>query len=471
MTITETKGDEIPTISFCTTCCNRLYHLRETLESNLSRLEESEISTQWLILDYGSSDGMEEWFVKNYRQPMEAGTIHLFRTDEPEFYDSSHAKNVVHRLATGGILCNLDADNYLVEGVIETIARRFQNNSQCVLFGWRAARGRVALGANHFERVGGYDESLEGWGHDDTDITRRVCAACDCAPIRLKGFDKFIRHGHAERVAHMENQDIEFTRHQNLQRSIDNVAEGKFVANIGRVWGASRVYYNYDRDHSFRIPEDLSILKERVRERTEQAQRIRQHGEIYTAGYFQKLDRRSSAGMRVIADSILTAFRPNHVVDVGCGSGVLLRELKSQGVDVRGLELATSAIETCERQGLTVARWDLTQVFHTQRFSADVVICLEVAEQLPESSSTQLITSLVSMGPNVVFSAATPGQGGRDHQNEQPHEYWIKKFVDMDYTLDTQKTSRWRRKWKAAGIPNWYHRNVMVFHKGQPRPT
>lgn len=47
-------------ISFCITCMNRLKHLQETLEKNiLDNFLVDEV--EFVVLDYNSQDGLEEW--------------------------------------------------------------------------------------------------------------------------------------------------------------------------------------------------------------------------------------------------------------------------------------------------------------------------------------------------------------------------------------------------------------------------
>ncbi len=61
-------------------------------------------------------------------------------------------------------------------------------------------------------------------------------------------------------------------------------------------------------------------------------------------------------------------------------------------------------------------------------------MCTEVAEHLPESAADTLVETIVRHAKELIlFSAATPGQGGYRHINEQPHEYWEKKFLEAGW--------------------------------------
>jgi hypothetical protein len=52
-----------------------------------------------------------------------------------------------------------------------------------------------------------------------------------------------------------------------------------------------------------------------------------------------------------------------------------------------------------------------------------MVTSFEVAEHIPERLEDRYVDMLCLLGNLIVISAATPGQGGMDHVNEQPHAY------------------------------------------------
>jgi hypothetical protein len=56
-----------------------------------------------------------------------------------------------------------------------------------------------------------------------------------------------------------------------------------------------------------------------------------------------------------------------------------------------------------------------------------------VAEHLNPDQSDQFIDNLVRLSSRVLFSAAPPGQGGRNHINERPPGYWKGLFERRGY--------------------------------------
>src|SRR5437868_4269456 len=83
------------------------------------------------------------------------------------------------------------------------------------------------------------------------------------------------------------------------------------------------------------------------------------HDDIYDEKYFRDLDGDTARSAGTMADTIVREFNPKTAIDAGCGTGVLLAALRERGVDVRGLEYATAAIEFCKKRGLDVVQFDL----------------------------------------------------------------------------------------------------------------
>jgi hypothetical protein len=96
---------------------------------------------------------------------------------------------------------------------------------------------------------------------------------------------------------------------------------------------------------------------------------------------------------------------------------------------------------------------------------ADLVVCTEVAEHLGQREGNRLVRVIAASAVKwVFFTAATPGQGGHHHVNEQPHEYWRRKFERNGMSLDNIKTHMARRiLGERMPAMNWIPKNVMVF--------
>lgn len=188
------------------------------------------------------------------------------------------------------------------------------------------------------------------------------------------------------------------------------------------------------------------------------------HQEIYDELYYQRVDECAVAAAPVMVGSMIKKFRPKTLIDVGCGTGALLAEFTRNGVSCTGFEYSERGLAKCRANGLNVHAFDLEQDAPLpEKGPFDVATSFEVAEHLPASLADRFVELLCSLSSQVVLTAATPGQGGLDHVNEQPLEYWIEKFRKRGAKLDEETTAAFRSDWKSINIAKWYSDNVMVF--------
>ncbi|MEP1471054.1 MAG: methyltransferase domain-containing protein [Halieaceae bacterium] len=156
---------------------------------------------------------------------------------------------------------------------------------------------------------------------------------------------------------------------------------------------------------------------------------------------------------KALADPIDT------VLDVGCGAGAWLSVWKSLGADVTGLDGAYLNTDQLMIDATEFLPVDLNTDFDLgTRFS--LVQSLEVAEHLPENSANSFVASLCRHGDIVMFSAAPPGQGGENHINEKPYEYWQKLFNAHGYDMydPIRQTAA-----DKVEIKPWYRYNTFLY--------
>lgn len=193
------------------------------------------------------------------------------------------------------------------------------------------------------------------------------------------------------------------------------------------------------------------------------------HDWVYDSEYYSTEARKASlASAPVIAATIHRELAPRKVIDVGCGTGDVIMALRELGCEVAGLERSAAAIDVCQSRDLPVRAFDLEQDHASDGAVYDVVVSMEVAEHLPERIADRYVDLLTSLGHIIVFTAAPPGQGGTDHINEQPPEYWHEKFAKRGFRLDAHSTQQWQREWRERGqVARWYHLNLMIFRLDQ----
>lgn len=210
-------------ISFCTVSRNRLAHIMETLPANI-RSNEDYPELEFVLLDYNSTDGLEEWVRSSLSGYLESGRLKFFRTTLPTVFNRSHSSNMAFRLASGDIICRIDADNFTGDGFAHYIDRQFRQDrniylgtSTSVTYTTRDVIGRICLKKKDFETVGGYDEKMNGYGFEDIDLSNRLKVyGLSKEPIRPRAFLKAISHDDALRVSNeyiMQNKQQILLRH------------------------------------------------------------------------------------------------------------------------------------------------------------------------------------------------------------------------------------------------------------------
>jgi hypothetical protein len=243
-------------VSLCTTCMGRLHDLEQTLPVNL-KLNAGYPGVEFVVLDYNSTDGLEDWMRRNRRAEIESGLVAYYRTTEPRFYSMTHSRNVAFKLATGDIVCNVDADNLTLDpSTVEPPAMCFAErlNFLANQIGRRVffakskqlMKGRLGFFRDEFVReLGGYDEELTGYGRDDHDLRDRAWSL-GYTLMRFDGPYIYRFKTPADtKGANMENKQWRQTERQNAERSAANIAAGRLRANDGKEWGKARVRKNF----------------------------------------------------------------------------------------------------------------------------------------------------------------------------------------------------------------------------------
>ncbi len=150
---------------------------------------------------------------------------------------------------------------------------------------------------------------------------------------------------------------------------------------------------------------------------------------------------------------MMKLLNPRSVVDVGCGEGWWLREFGNHGCTVWG-------VDDHDGQDLpfTYRSFDLVHTGPLNVGPADLVLCLDVAQRLPEARADWLINTLTTSAGTVLFSAAIPGQGG---VNAQPPGYWAQRFEEHRFRVTG--ALRWQL-WDLAphAIETWYVQNLLL---------
>ena len=191
-------------VSLITPYMNRLCHARYTIPMNLRYLYYPDL--EYVILDYGSSDGLSDFIRENMMEYIDNGRlVYYLLVDRPKYFDVCHAKNIGHRLATGDVLGNLDGDTFLEPGYLHEVVRRFKysakkNKGESQVFVRMSSSGMIFYTRTQFLNISGYDEHFRGHGKQDNDVENR---------LELAGYKKKKIKRHYLKFDHDNEQRVE----------------------------------------------------------------------------------------------------------------------------------------------------------------------------------------------------------------------------------------------------------------------
>lgn len=249
-------------ISFCMTCMNRLHHITRTMPVSI-KANLSYEKVEFVLLDYNSKDGLEQWVKTNMMEYIESGILVYYQMAEPKprFFNMTHAKNVAHKLGTGDVLCNLDADNFALEGHADYLMDVFWEYFDEDIFVAPCRRmrgsgsgagvwGRICTRKKKFYEVGGYNEVWNRWGGDDHDYNKRLRMSgskLKCLDIR---YLRCINHSNRERFGRYRTiggraMGSKISGRRSWKRFSTYIREYGYKANIDNNWGRANLVKNF----------------------------------------------------------------------------------------------------------------------------------------------------------------------------------------------------------------------------------
>ncbi len=170
---------------------------------------------------------------------------------------------------------------------------------------------------------------------------------------------------------------------------------------------------------------------------------------------------RRRANAAAIAEELIRHLKPKSVIDVGCGKGHFLVEMKVHGAKIAGvdgpwvtemdpdLDMSVLQVQDLEKPYKAKKRYDLASSF-------------EVAEHLSPERAESFVQDLTALSDHVLFSAAVPGQKGQGHINCQWQDYWAKLFAEQGY--DCYDPFR-RRLANHPQMASWFLQNLLFYVK------
>ena len=179
----------------------------------------------------------------------------------------------------------------------------------------------------------------------------------------------------------------------------------------------------------------------------------------YEDNFFANEDHLALKSAKIIVPYILKHIKLKSVLDVGCGSGSWLYVFQKYGIKkICGLDSHREykyiriSRDYFKYQNLE-NRIEIKEKF-------DLAVSLEVAEHISRSQSQRFVDDLCRGSNIIIFSAATPGQGGENHINENNLDYWRNLFKNNDYYPYDVLRKTFNSNYSIAP---WYRFNTLIY--------
>lgn len=190
---------------------NRLHQLKQTLLQNIQDNEDY-AELEFIVLDYNSEDGMEDWVKESLAEQINTGRVIYYKTTEPRSWSPSHSKNLAFKLATGDIICSIWADYYTGKGFATYVNEAYQQDNNIVLTPidfYKTKKnyappgdvlGKVCVRKDDFLKIEGFDERMDRHGFEDYDFINRL-EMTGVKRVLIEDFEylKYISHDNNER--------------------------------------------------------------------------------------------------------------------------------------------------------------------------------------------------------------------------------------------------------------------------------
>jgi hypothetical protein len=181
----------------------------------------------------------------------------------------------------------------------------------------------------------------------------------------------------------------------------------------------------------------------------------------YNENFYNSIKNKSLQGATLVLPVIKNILpKLETAVDFGCGNGAWLSVLKHEyGTSILGIDGEYA------KESLVIDPSEFTPCdFNTTMPSVpkkDLAMSLEVGEHLDKDRARPFVDAMCNSSDYVLFGAATPGQQGTHHVNEQVQSYWAKMFIDNGY-IPVDFRFKVILNYK---ISYWYRQNALLYVK------
>jgi SAM-dependent methyltransferase len=147
-------------------------------------------------------------------------------------------------------------------------------------------------------------------------------------------------------------------------------------------------------------------------------------------------------------------------IDLGCGTGVYVNEMRQRGLRAVGYERSRHARRRAKRAfALDLRPFDISR-FDAGGMTYDICLCLEVAHYLTPSMAERLVLHCAQTAARVAFSSPRKCKAGAISNRE----HWIERFAAHRMRFCAAETAILERQLRAHLTRNlWLAENISLF--------
>jgi len=160
-----------------------------------------------------------------------------------------------------------------------------------------------------------------------------------------------------------------------------------------------------------------------------------EYGEKYYKEYKWGVPKWENHNAR-IADYLYNKYHPVKVLDVGCGTGVLISQLRDRGIDAWGFDNSQYAINNVKKEHKA---WFFKADMRDYKFSHknhwDMILMIEIMEHISLEEAKEIIKKACAITNRIIFSSDPefPDDRCPSHQFGLSIEEWDKIFEGNEF--------------------------------------
>ena len=134
---------------------------------------------------------------------------------------------------------------------------------------------------------------------------------------------------------------------------------------------------------------------------------------------------------QLVADRVIAIAGRGRMLDVGCAKGLLVQALREKGVDARGFDISSHAVEASHadvREHLWVA--SATDPIEGRY---DLVSMIEMIEHMAPQDAQKAIDKVTEVTDRVLFSSSPADHDEPTHVNTKPTAAWAAWFAERGF--------------------------------------